>query len=778
MPAYTYQHGDRPLEGVTIQRAVGRGGFGEVYYALSDGGKQLAVKYLRDNPDIELRGINTVMNLKSPHLITVYDVRHNADGEAFVIMEYVGGPSLREVMIAEPSGMAPEKAVFFVSGIARGLTHLHERGVVHRDLKPANIFYDDGYVKIGDYGLSKHISISRHSNQTVSVGTVHYMAPEIGSGNYSAAIDIYSLGVILYEMMTGRLPFHGASMAEILMRHLSDTPDLGGVPEPFRPIIAKSLEKDPEQRWASADAMVDALHQISDIPQRLTSFNPASISSTPRSAEAPGDAPTRTSPPPPPIPDLDARGAGPRRQELGNRLRNVADRVEGAVTRMVDRTAELTDRIGRPRSPASKRADFVTHTRNAAQRLLQIIVLAMITVGVAFGLMFVSDREPVTVFVLAWYMLGGAFGASIGAWAAATLLDTRHWFFERAATAGVAAAMMSPAVILAEEQLGDEAVMAGLALCASLLICDFVRRVRHGRQGRIDGDEAWTPAITAFVLALVLGAEDFLLATAGCGAMLALLTPAIAKPLLGGLPAPGARRQSTEPAVEPDHEPSAERIARTVAATAPTPAPPSVPTTPAAANPAPASTAPTARMTDAPPYAPQRRRRGGGWLAFFGLVFLTAAGVGAWRVAVSEVRGQQAMNRTVHIDVDHYHEHTDAKAYREHSQDATTSSRRQVVFVSSGGWSAPAALLLLVGVAGSVLLIIGRRYALWRTLGGLTLVWAAALIAIGPQADTTHDLVRNGVQALTPPLVFLGLMAIAGLWLLVKRPPNRNRIVL
>ena len=200
--AYVFKHGDRPLEGITIQRAVGRGGFGEVYYALRDSGKQIALKYLRENPEIELRGIDHVMNLKSPYLIGVHDVLRNAADEPFVVMEYVSGPSLRELMIAEPGGLGLQKAAFFLKGIARGLSYLHERGIVHRDLKPGNIFYDDGYVKIGDYGLSKHMSVSKHSGQTVSVGTVHYMAPEIGSGSYSKAIDIYALGVILFEMLS------------------------------------------------------------------------------------------------------------------------------------------------------------------------------------------------------------------------------------------------------------------------------------------------------------------------------------------------------------------------------------------------------------------------------------------------------------------------------------------------------------------------------------------------------------------------------------------------
>ncbi len=183
--AFTYKHGDRPLTGYEIQRGVGRGGFGEVYYAISDGGREVALKYLREHPEVELRGVAQCINLKSPHLVSIFDVKQNDEGEYFVVMEYISGPSLRDMLIAEPNGLGPQKTAFFTREIAKGLGYLHDRGIVHRDLKPGNIFYDEGYVKICDYGLSKFISISRHSAQTTSIGTVHYMAPEIGSGNYS-----------------------------------------------------------------------------------------------------------------------------------------------------------------------------------------------------------------------------------------------------------------------------------------------------------------------------------------------------------------------------------------------------------------------------------------------------------------------------------------------------------------------------------------------------------------------------------------------------------------
>src|SRR4029079_13584107 len=133
--------------------------------------------------------------------------------------------------------------------------------IVHRDLKPGNIFEDSGYIKIGDYGLSKFISCSRRSGQTESVGTFHYMAPEIGKGIYGKEIDIYALGIILHEMLTGRVPFDGESSQEIIMKHLTADPDLSALPEPYKSVIRKALAKDPAHRFATVPEMVKALRE-------------------------------------------------------------------------------------------------------------------------------------------------------------------------------------------------------------------------------------------------------------------------------------------------------------------------------------------------------------------------------------------------------------------------------------------------------------------------------------------------------------------------------------
>lgn len=245
---FTYPSGSRPLEGFTVKRGIGAGGFGEVYYATSDAGKEVALKHIQRNLDIELRGVGQCLNLKHPHLVSLYDIKYDEGGEGWVVMEYVAGESLKDVVDRNPNGLPIDTLQLWLKGICSGVACLHDHGIVHRDLKPGNIFDDDGIVKIGDYGLSKFISVSRRSGQTESVGTFHYMAPEIGRGCYGREIDVYALGIILFEMLTGRVPFEGESSQEIIMKHLTAEPDLTGIAQPYANVIANALAKDPEQR--------------------------------------------------------------------------------------------------------------------------------------------------------------------------------------------------------------------------------------------------------------------------------------------------------------------------------------------------------------------------------------------------------------------------------------------------------------------------------------------------------------------------------------------------
>lgn len=249
---FTHQPGDQPLSGYTIQRGIHRGGFGEVYYARSDGGKEVALKLLQRDQEVELRGVRQCLNLKHPNLVNLFDVKTDDTGEQWVVMEYVNGTSLEDVLASLPNGLPLDEVQQWLDGIAAGVTYLHDRGIVHRDLKPANVYRENGTVKVGDVGLSKRLGADRRGAHTQSVGTVYYMAPEVANGQYGPEVDVYGLGIILYEMLTGRLPFMGETTAEVLMKHLTATANLDGIPDELQVVVSRALAKDPRQRTRSA----------------------------------------------------------------------------------------------------------------------------------------------------------------------------------------------------------------------------------------------------------------------------------------------------------------------------------------------------------------------------------------------------------------------------------------------------------------------------------------------------------------------------------------------
>lgn len=311
MPTYQYQQGDRPLDGYTIQHALGRGGFGEVYFAVSDAGREVALKAVQNYEDIELRGIGHCMNLKSPHLVMIFDVKQGDDGTPWVIMEYVAGASLRKILDDAPSGLSEQQAAFFVRELAKGIDALHEAGIVHRDLKPHNVFFEDGFVKIGDYSLSKVITVSHASGHTMTVGSVHYMAPEISMGKYDKTVDIYALGVMLYEMLTGAPPYVGESVGEVLMKHLNGRPDVSMLPTQFADVVRKAMARDPGDRYQSARDMATDLKSV--LEAEIEDSIPASLSLVGRSEpiDRGAERPRASQPPVAPV---------PRRSELADTI--------------------------------------------------------------------------------------------------------------------------------------------------------------------------------------------------------------------------------------------------------------------------------------------------------------------------------------------------------------------------------------------------------------------------------------------------------------------------
>ena len=304
---FTYSSGQRPLEGFTLKRGIGRGGFGEVYFAVSDGGKEVALKLVRGDTQIELRGVAQCLNLKHPNIVNLYDLRTDNQGDHWVVMEYVAGEPLNVILGRHPNGLPRELTREWFLGLARAVAYLHDHGIVHRDLKPANIFLENGTVKVGDYGLSKSIGSSQRTAQTHSVGTVHYMAPEISTGNYGKPIDTYAAGIILYEMLTGRVPFDGESSGEILMKHLTTPPDLSKVPAEYLPIVSKALAKNPAQRYATMTEIARAVEMVGVESSRVPTAAP---SPPPGAAAVPARSPRQ------PEPILTALPAVSRRAQL------------------------------------------------------------------------------------------------------------------------------------------------------------------------------------------------------------------------------------------------------------------------------------------------------------------------------------------------------------------------------------------------------------------------------------------------------------------------------
>lgn len=254
-----------------IMELIGSGGMAYVYKALCHRlNRYDAIKIMRDetaaNEEFRKRfraESQAVAMLSHPNIVSVYDVSHSDDIE-YIVMELVDGITLKQYL-QKAGALCPSEVLSFTTQIAKALKHAHNKGIIHRDIKPQNIMLlRDGMIKVADFGIaSLQSDIEESSGETV--GSVHYIAPEQARGAApDARSDIYSLGIVMYEMLTGRLPYVGNSDTEVAVMHMNTQAAppraiLPEIPEELERICLKAMDSDIDARYQTAAEMLDDL---------------------------------------------------------------------------------------------------------------------------------------------------------------------------------------------------------------------------------------------------------------------------------------------------------------------------------------------------------------------------------------------------------------------------------------------------------------------------------------------------------------------------------------
>src|SRR5918994_2481911 len=261
----------------TRSRPLGSGGMADVYLAHVEVlDRDVALKVLRyqdagNEEFVKLfrREARSAARLNHPNIVSVYDQGRSEDETHYIAMEYLPGGTLKD-RILEEGALDPHDAIEFASQIAQALGHAHEHGVIHRDIKSRNILLTQaGYAKVADFGIARAATATTTGSRPDPIlGTPGYISPEQATGKpVGPRSDLYSLGVVLYEMLTGTLPYGGEDPASMAFQHVHGplrspreaNPD---VPEPLNALVTKLLAKDPKDRYASAAELADDLEQV------------------------------------------------------------------------------------------------------------------------------------------------------------------------------------------------------------------------------------------------------------------------------------------------------------------------------------------------------------------------------------------------------------------------------------------------------------------------------------------------------------------------------------
>ena len=256
-----------------IIELIGSGGMANVYKALCHRlNRYDAVKIMRDETaaNTELRRrfraeSQAVAMLSHPNIVSVYDVSHNDDVE-YIVMELIDGITLKQYL-QKKSVLDPAEVLDFTIQTAKALEHAHSKGIIHRDIKPQNIMLlKDGMIKVADFGIAS-LENTIEENNGETVGSVHYIAPEQARGEApDARSDIYSLGIVMYEMLTGKLPYVGNSDVEVAVKHMNTDPVtprdiVPSIPEELERICLKAMNSNIDERYQSASEMLADLEE-------------------------------------------------------------------------------------------------------------------------------------------------------------------------------------------------------------------------------------------------------------------------------------------------------------------------------------------------------------------------------------------------------------------------------------------------------------------------------------------------------------------------------------
>ena len=263
-----------------IIECIGTGGMAMVFKARDHRLNRLvAVKILKPElaSDADFRRrfhdeSQAVAMLSHANIVSVYDVSHS-DGLNYIVMELIDGLTLKQYMQRRGTPLNWREAQHFITQIMRALSHAHGRGIIHRDIKPHNIMVlRDGSVKVTDFGIARLASAAQSTMTQEAIGSVHYISPEQAKGSHvDCRTDIYSAGVVLYEMTTGRLPFEGDTPVAVAIQHIKSIPvppcDLNpDIPKGLEAITLKAMAPDLAQRYASAEEMLDDLKEFRKNP--------------------------------------------------------------------------------------------------------------------------------------------------------------------------------------------------------------------------------------------------------------------------------------------------------------------------------------------------------------------------------------------------------------------------------------------------------------------------------------------------------------------------------